>query len=405
MNQESEITHFNLSTDIPRHNSITEIDLSFLRKQESLVSVKINHGERLQEIDLRVLPQCQNLRSLEISHLWSLKEIDLQPLAECPNLIEFKLNYNTSLKQLDLQPLAQCRNLQRLEIRWNGALRELNLEPLSKCDQLRSFHFTRSSHHLSTNLTPLVWCENLTELTVEGNAHADSVLTFHPAIRNADFYCDWFYPSVVLVDFVEKKGWNALFSMMNKRIRLEGTSLISMQHKWMTAFGLGDLGVYDGDLRPYLQKIPNSYDFGKVVNQVKKVLESCMVEQIKNNGPTRHIDIERLQSSSGVIMVPFIVDRRNQEINNLVIAKSVEVQDFDDFQVYHQYYDLKPLWVTQYGYEILRALEMGLKAKDYQMEEIKNALKRIGLELQIGNESKYSVEMSQAMKEYLLTMI
>ncbi|MBD3408378.1 MAG: leucine-rich repeat protein [Candidatus Lokiarchaeota archaeon] len=400
---QSDRTHFNLSTDIPRHTEIIEIDLGFLRKYPNLTSVKINHGERLKQLDLRVLGQCKKLKKLEISHLWSLKEISLDPLSECSSLQEFKLNWNSSLKELNLQPLASCKNLQHLEIRWNGALRELDLEPLAHCKQLRSFQFTRSSHHQSTNLTPLVWCSNLRELRVDGNSHADSILTFHPAIRSSDFSCNLFYPSVLLKEYVEKNGWGLLFSLMNDDIYLDDVSLIQLQYRWFAAFGLNEFGVFDGDIRKQLEAIPDSYNFQEIFNQVKKRIQNCMIEQIRNNGPTRHMDVEKLKSSIGVIMIPHIVRRRREEIENLVIAKEYDLSIKDRFDISQEYYDLGPLWVTHYGYEILSALEMNVVAKKYEIEEIKDALRRIGLEIEIGPRSIYSVEMSKAMKEYLVT--
>jgi hypothetical protein len=65
--------------------------------------------------------------------------------------------------------------------------------------------------------------------------------------------------------------------------------------------------------------------------------------------------------------------------------------------------DLRPLWLTAYGFEILSVMGMGLRTDIDGLERIKEKFIELGTELTMTTDSnsKYTVDMSEDFREYI----
>ncbi|MGY5863467.1 MAG: hypothetical protein RTV41_02625 [Candidatus Thorarchaeota archaeon] len=192
---------------------------------------------------------------------------------------------------------------------------------------------------------------------------------------------------------VDKEGWQ----YVRKRM-IETLQQMKPEEKFQAHFGVLDsldlieFAGYDGDVCELLKQIPEDCPFDDVGDLLYDMLIDEVSEQIKKEGPTLFLDVERLVHTKGVILIPHILERKKREI--------------EDARVYicETQVDLRDLWKTSIGFDILTALEMRLETDIYGLERMKQSLEGIGMKVSIVSISKKEFKDGMAEKQRTVKM-
>lgn len=170
---------------------------------------------------------------------------------------------------------------------------------------------------------------------------------------------------------VEAKLWSYIHHALDA-YKAEG---IRVHHDLLHALGFGYLGFIDADIPKILKLVgeETSIDSGK--EEVLPLLVEQMIMQIKTKGPTTGLNLDEAMKKHAdfVVLVPEILKRRKTEIEEVCVLKM------------NNLYGLRYLWLTAYGFEILKALKMNLHTNQDGLHQIQEALDKLGYELKITN--------------------
>jgi tetratricopeptide (TPR) repeat protein len=200
---------------------------------------------------------------------------------------------------------------------------------------------------------------------------------------------------------VEKEGWPYV-----KQRMVDSLKQVKPEEKFQAKFGVLDsLGLiefagYDGDVGELLKKLPDDCSFEDVGDRLYDLLIEEVADQIEEEGPSLFLDVERLAHTKGIILIPHILEAKKRELeDSRVYVSETKV-------------DLRDLWKTSIGFDILTALEMRLETDIYGLERIKQSLEGIGMEVSAVNipmkdykndmaEKQMTVKMSEEMKAFV----
>jgi len=162
-----------------------------------------------------------------------------------------------------------------------------------------------------------------------------------------------------------------------------------IQHDILAALDLADYGFIDRDLTDtFLAIAPETS-----TEDVREILIKFLVEKITavvdRDGPTIGLNLEKLLAKHGEIVARAqrILELRKREIEQATI------------QVEYGEWDLRELWLTTYGYEVLSAMDMGLTTNYEGHEQIKNAFAELGQKYKIDDSPVSREDMSNELKE------
>lgn len=407
----------NLHTLILSSNKLRHIDLKPLSSCTKLYRFGIELN-RIKRIDLGPLTSCLDLfylhmssNQIRICYPWRIdpRRIDLNPISKCTELGYFRIAANL-LKNIDLAPLGFCTNLQDISIN-NNQLQSVDLTPLGSCKNLNSLRL--SGNPLShIDLTPLSTCTELNYLPIEG-VHFKSIdltpLGFtrmshmfgNPDIRQESilsetsfkntrlrkrivFEAPVHFHSLAAIAFTlplvimepEQKVW--------KKVHLLHAAQTVMEMNWM--------GLIDTDDYEVLKTILTAKSDKSRKRELEN-LKTIVLHQIDKGGTTIGLNIERMALESGEFArrVPQVTELRTKELERVKFLKLAN-------QI-----DLKPLWLTEYGHQILTTLGYGTTCSKYKFGEVRKAFGVIGHKFRTTKKRdiKFPTEMSDGLREYI----
>jgi hypothetical protein len=127
-----------------------------------------------------------------------------------------------------------------------------------------------------------------------------------------------------------------------------------------------------------------------------KVLE----EQLEQGGSTLYFDVESLSTTRGSVLIPLLLKQRECEMKNVTLFNN------------KGRLDLLPLWVTGYGSQILKALNLGRWVSSDRLPDIEEALNKINHEVAIekvvydaGNEKEGVYSTSKVLLSHIQSTI
>ena len=373
---------------------LTRINLSPLSKCSKLSVLRLGKNA-IDEISLTPLGECKELKELSLRIL-GLQSIDLHPLSCCTSLERLDLSEN-QLETIDLAPLSSCTNLRSLNL-LNNQLQSIDLTPLSACSELAGLYLYFNKLK-KVDITPISLSKNIDVKSIRMLEAEKTVIETildedlkYPLIsRLVDTQCIRLnvpikYQSLDGIRFVlplvKETSW--------KRIYLLQEALLLI--------GLGWVGFLDTNNNKTLEIILN-YEGSNIKECILPMLVPIICKQIDDGGTTIGLDIEKamLESPELAKRVSRILMLRKKELSNLRLG--ITRRSNIDFV------DLRPLWLTAYGNELLRSLKMPLEvAPDlhyYQkvsMEKIEATFAELGFKLKIGKTSNSNVRMSDNLK-------
>jgi len=341
------------------HQRITDIDLSGIEPIKNLTDLSLR-GNRIKHIDLTPLKEHIGLKQLSLKGN-NLTEIDLEPLRYCRELEWLSLSHN-NLKKIDLYPLSSIQNLRYLYLSSNEVktidlfplhvlhnLTELTLDMSKRITNEKGKYLRTDNYNLIPLLDPLLSCENL-EIVDVGykktfilNGSSDELSPgierlFNTGRCRTD-------PSVDMYSHaIAESGIEKVWSVFQAKI--EGSSA---QNYWINklevfdAFGLESFVGYDGKIDDLLI---DSKNLEEAKQNLKRAIVERSIAQIENNGSTLFFDVDEIESDSAenAKFIALLLEKRSSEMQEQLLYS------------YGDLIDLRPLWCTNYGYELLKVL-------------------------------------------------
>ncbi|TFH07997.1 MAG: hypothetical protein E4H14_07295 [Candidatus Thorarchaeota archaeon] len=107
------------------------------------------------------------------------------------------------------------------------------------------------------------------------------------------------------------------------------------------------------------------------------------------------IDIEQLKETEHSVHIPEILENRASEIRRIWVNETLRGK-----------YDLRYLWLTAYGFEILRALKVRLIIEPSDFLRVKHAFSKLGFNLQVHDDNIYpKIEISDELKSFVWDLV
>jgi hypothetical protein len=379
-----------------RGNPLQSIDLSPLSHWSNLHTINL-FKTQLQSIDLTPLSNCSSLDTISLSGN-QINSIDLSPLSACENLGTIDLA-NNQLQSIDLSPLSKCFNLRYLDLDWN-ALESIDLAPLAHCHNLWDIDLSYNSPLKQVDVTPIIFTPALQRVFVNESIQITSWVE-DPYIR------DW---SPLRVDStvgeVEARlsidppapagSWELLYRIAH----ITDSPSMPIQVYLLRSLGLESFGFLDGDILKLLRTIPPKTPMESAVKIVKTALIELISHQIDQGGTTIGLDVEGLKEIGEIA-------RRIDKIAELRDAEMKKARVLDSHPLY-----LDPLWLTAYGYSLLRSLGMNEAPERHETDEVKAAFREIGFDLSLEYvdwdtfwEKVKESPVSEELKKYIFDLV
>ncbi len=377
----------NVRNVVLHNRNITEIDLSPLKycPDVKAVTLKSNH---IQYLDLEPLSNCPKLKSFILAEN-RISHLRLEPLQDLFGLEEIDLSWNR-LSTINLEPLQGKKELRLLDLSSNK-LSSLELYPLATCDNLRELNLTANDFQ-ELNLAPLLMCSNLRKLSIQWNfqlqptievghkASSFSAVVVDALLRNALQYGKplWLKDSRLLSEIripdydtiIKKLGWEEVRDRIRRVLRTPPLAhTFEIQKKLFDGLEMGELFGLDMKISDILCQIPDLVDVQEGLSQFYTKIVKQLIKQFNNGGSTLFFNVDKLSTTRGAILVEPLVKRRKQEIEELKLASQ------------GNRIDLIPLWLTGYGFEILRKLGAGRTTSLQGFKSIKEIFHVLGFDL------------------------
>ncbi|MFW9959292.1 MAG: leucine-rich repeat domain-containing protein [Candidatus Odinarchaeota archaeon] len=362
--------------------TITNINLSPLASCTSLQTLKLENNQ-IQTIDLSPLSSCTHLEQLNIRRN-RLKTIDLSPLAPCTRIRSLLLEWNW-LKTIDLSPLSSFIGLSALTLSGNP-LQTIDLSPLASCAV--PIHLILIVPSLpSIDMTPIA---GPARFTIHHNSIKYSWLRKRRKIEIAIVGKKDYVPEDSEIEYNRPQAINT-WSFLYHAAEQHKTDW-RVQQDILCAMGLGRYGFIDCDLSDLLLSVPADAPIEVAREKVAESLIEKIVGAVDNEGTTTGLNIGELSSQHAEMakIADDIIELREAEMQRV----RVEMRD--------DKVDLRELWLTAYGYEVLTALGMRVTTDLEGLQRIKAALAELGYEPKVGTYTESGVPMSNKLKKAIL---
>ncbi|MGY5876574.1 MAG: leucine-rich repeat domain-containing protein [Candidatus Thorarchaeota archaeon] len=329
-----------------------------------LVTIKLNQS-RIQSLNLDFLEGCEQLKQLEL-HENQLENLDLSNLKYTPRLETLDLSRNR-IELLDLTPLTLCRNIQTVNLLANP-LRNINLVPLLFCDRLGHLMIPNDISRgpvSSTSRKESLQSQAVREIW-------NHILTWTPPpwvkllgpefqVRRTDYD-----------NIIDMLGWDTVKDLLRKYThRLAEESWYPIQAKTLEALGMGELACYDGHPIHIIDCIPTEIDYDNARHALFQNIVDLLREHLQKGGSTFCFNIERMEKTKASILIPDVVERRKQEMSEVVV------------RVYGNKVNLSQLHKSHYGREMMRALSLDVVTDHGGLDRLQKRLRLAGIELNI----------------------
>ena len=359
------------------------------------------HQNKMKYIDLGPLSACPELKELTIFQN-RLEEIDLSPLSSCTQLERLNLSRN-QLGKIDLTPLSSCRRLRDLDISWNP-LRNVDLYPLSTCSQLERIAFSWT--FLDTvDITQLLACPNLEMVWARKGKREDLCITFFSKSTTDEVAKFTFHTMYSEKPEAFIRKYDVPVPIRNlAAIRTLYPIVREHEPEWKIlhlvrclseTVGVGWLGYLDIDTDTF-----ESILHEENPSEIKNVLIEQFCRQLDAGGTTVGAVMNKIRKNSSpelVLRIPRILENRPQEVEEIVL----KVEEGEDSV------DIRPLWVTAYGFQLLSRMNLGLECTVSQFEQVRSALSKLNFNIHISRTGEViypSTKMSETMRDYILNL-
>jgi hypothetical protein len=365
------------------HHGMVSVDLSQLPNLPDLRVIDLSCN-RLESIDLTPLARCRQLQVLNLCEN-RLSEVNLLPLADCKLQEYLYLNHN-KFSYLDLLPLTLCKKLHRLELEGNS-LNFYMFGPFLISD-IHSRTSVMEKPKLSSQLKyPLLSDRLLAFILSSANMPWLNQFVVNREIQWYDYsklvqQCGWKRVQVHMLSMVD---------LLSDDIWVEG------QYEFFKTLGFSELAGFDGDLSSLMSKISPTLDYEEVREKFHDLIIDSLFTQFNQNGCTHFFDTHAMSITKASILIPKLLSRRSKEMERITL------------QIKKNKINLRPLWLTSYGFKILSILGMSTSTNMKGFQKVRKGLKRLGFSINLERNiedttSVGDVIMSHRMMWYILRL-
>jgi len=280
----------------------------------------------------------------------------------------------------------------------NLDIRHFDTSQLMSNNRLRELRLNENSIG-RLDITPLTSCKKLGTLILDGETDAETILCYdtmediakeviNDAVDTYDALT--FLPS--LNSIRASYGHVRKYEPDWKMIHLFQNSLRVIDCGWM---GMLDLGLKES--QQILKKLLDSGN----TQEIQTTLISYLIGSIRNKQPTIDLDIESMKDFGDLVMlVDDVVEQRIEEMKHQFVPvmkfgidkEGIALLESVGESVDTHYADLRMLWISAYGYEVLESLSMRTTCEMREFSKIQEAFSSIGFELKTNLDSNtYSI--------------
>lgn len=328
------------------------------------------------KVELDSLRNCHNLEIIDLSKN-KLESVNLLPLESLENLRQIRLRTN-QLKSIDLWSLVGSKNLEQIDLIDNRLL-DVNLTPV----------VGRASVYLDEGVR--VYLDHLLRYLISGSdiacirqcKHSGEELDTTPRIS-------WKYYS----ELINEEGWQRVRSRLLYLLEhLPPNRWFKAQKGLLEGFGMAELAGFDGNptrLLEHTDSLDNYQDTRAAIydNTIER-----LQEQLKSGGSTLFLDVQKLAGTRGSKLIPSIASNRDTELSRAIV------------HIGGKKANLLALWLTHYGFELLKALRFGMITDHTGLELIRINLESLGYKLNTIDENPLEVPIPARISEGLLDYI
>ena len=152
------------------------------------------------------------------------------------------------------------------------------------------------------------------------------------------------------------------------------------------------VGMVETDILDELRSVFQESDFGKFREDVSALARAALKVQLDRGGLTLYLDTEKMKPwPEFASLIPSIIDLRKDEMDKCIITKVDET------------YDLRALWLTHWGFKLLRTTHKWLTASGKTMPKVQKLMSAAGFKLNVQetNETPIHVKMSPQMRDFI----
>ncbi|TXT54621.1 MAG: hypothetical protein BAJATHORv1_60118 [Candidatus Thorarchaeota archaeon] len=367
-----------------------------MESSKSLVRIPYsgNLGKQVEEVS-------EDAMKIDL-YLRTISSIDLQEVSRMKQLECLDLSYNR-LEEVDLSGLSGCIKLREVRLQHNGLI-SVNLWPLIFSEN--PFYIDISNNEIDfIDLTPVFhWKAVLTDPGL--HVQFDPCLKYIPQILSRSMIDERtkFKEPLAIVGFndyqkvIEEQGWKYVVDRINRVFeKIQSNDWFAFQRGVMEGLGMGEIACYDGNPMDILENGLEIDSFEDARYTIYSEAVSLIDRQIESSGPTTFLDIERMLKTEACTLVPKIVDRRINEIENTIVPQT------NDRVL------LMPLWITSIGYSILSAMKLGLRTNPKVVQQIRKHIAKLGQNITIARnvatENPYGVACSRSYRRHIAQMV
>ncbi|MHA1949452.1 MAG: hypothetical protein ACXAAO_11635 [Candidatus Thorarchaeota archaeon] len=239
------------------------------------------------------------------------------------------------------------------------------------------------------DLTPLKSCNRLKKILLDDSTEGETLLrdstmeklskpVLYDKISNFESLSN--LPSLNSVIYT--------FSLLKRRepkwklIHLFLNSLYLLGLGWM---GNLDIGIKSSErLLKHIAK--SGYN-----KEIQNTLMTALKDQIDRGGSTINLDVEEMKKYGDLVMrIDDVVELRTEEMKGQFVPvlaldidrESIEMLESEGESVDSHYADLRMLWLTAYGYEVLESLAMRTTCEMKVFTNVQKTLKILGFDIE-----------------------
>lgn len=294
------------------------------------------------------------------------------------------LKYITSdgtLREKEYNPHDSTIDLSNLDIY------EFDVSQLTNNNQLRKLQLDENKMP-RLDITPLIECKKLGTLILDGETDVDTLLSYDTIEDVArEVICDAVDEYDVPTYLPSLSSISASYKYVKKYE--PDWKMVHLFHNSLRVTEFGWMGMLDIGLKKSEQILKQLLNSGHT-RDIENYLVSLLVVKINNGDPTIDLDIETMKHYGDLVMlIDDVVERRQNEMNDQVVpvmtfpidTETILLLESVGESVDTHYVDLRPLWLTAYGYELLESQSMGTTCELREFPMIKDALSALGFDI------------------------
>jgi hypothetical protein len=211
------------------------------------------------------------------------------------------------------------------------------------------------------DISPLLFSKRLESLTFDDGVILESL--FLPELTALNWGFEENRHAIIEVDLgnlFHRISWSTFTDLASKFMHnASPLQQREFQNSLLHRLGLFHFDIVDFNLDAVIRTLPPDSSLESFTEVVKQVAFKALSEHVNDGGYSHFINIDEVRKNPDLaVLAPAILEARKQE------QKGIVVEEMDGI------FDLRPLWMTSYGFDLLSALRMGLDTDQQGMDQV-----------------------------------